>query len=92
MGVKQHYKKVLQKKNVSKSFTKKSTKNPKPIFVDFVLSRFRAFLRRVQKQQTLVLFWPLTHPPTTGVADLFCRRFEKMTGATCDVHYFLPQL
>jgi hypothetical protein len=20
---------------------------------------------------TLVLFWPLTHPPTTGVTDLF---------------------
>jgi hypothetical protein len=38
-------KKTFYKKIVWKSFyTKKSTKNPKPIFFDFVLSRFWAFL------------------------------------------------
>jgi hypothetical protein len=26
-----------------------------------------------QKNLTLVLFWPLTHPPTTGVTVFFCR-------------------
>jgi hypothetical protein len=36
--------KTLYKKNCVEKFSKKSTKNPKPVFLDFVLSRFWAFL------------------------------------------------
>jgi hypothetical protein len=35
---------VLQKQSCRKVFTKNSTKNPKPIFRRFCLSRFWAFL------------------------------------------------
>jgi hypothetical protein len=81
MGVQKHYKNVLQKKRCRKAFTKKSTKkstkNSKPIFLDFFTHVFGRFsVRGVQKHLlknikqinlTLVLFWPLTHPPTAGV-------------------------
>ena len=73
---------VLRKKAVSKSFSKKSTKNPKPTssrnLFYHVFGRFS--MRGVQKHDkknikkinlTLVLFRTLTHPPTTGVTDLF---------------------
>jgi hypothetical protein len=72
-------KNVLQKSR-RKVFTKKSTKHPNPIPPRFSLSRFWAFLgkgsskipfKKMPKTNlTLVLFWPLTHPPTTGVTDL----------------------
>jgi hypothetical protein len=70
-------KKKLQK-ILSKSFNKKIDKNPKPIFSRFVYQVFGRFsVRGVQKHHqkiseknlTLVLFWPLTHPPITGVTD-----------------------
>jgi hypothetical protein len=59
--VQKHYKKRFAKNGVEKFlrkiFTKKSTKNPKPIFffLDYVVSRFWAYLgeggeRGVQKQ------------------------------------------
>jgi hypothetical protein len=51
MGVQKHYKKPFTKKLVSKSFPKKSTKNPKPTFSRFlfyeVFGRFS--VRGVQK-------------------------------------------
>jgi hypothetical protein len=44
MGVQKHNNNRFAKKNVSKGFLqKKSTKNPKPIFCRFCLSRFWAF-------------------------------------------------
>jgi hypothetical protein len=76
-------KNVLQKKSCRKVFTKNSTKSPKPIFSRFFFNQvFGSFssVRGVQKHDktniekinlTLVLFWPLTHPPTTGVTDFF---------------------
>jgi hypothetical protein len=67
--------KTLQK-NVSQN---KSCR--KSIFSRFFLSRFWAFLgegssktrqKNIKKiNLTLVLFWPLTHLPTTGVTDFF---------------------
>jgi hypothetical protein len=60
----------------------KFDKNLKPIFFRFCLSRFGRFsVRGVKKYDKkhhfktpgknlpLALFWPLTHPPTTGVTD-----------------------
>jgi hypothetical protein len=54
------------------------------LFLDFVLSRFWAFvgegssktrLKKYHKKNlTLVLFWPLTNPPTTGVTDFVLLR------------------
>jgi hypothetical protein len=45
MGVQKHNEKSFAKKIVSKSFHKKfDNKNPKPIFLDFLLSRSWAFL------------------------------------------------
>jgi hypothetical protein len=70
------------KKIMSKSFYKKFDQKSKTdffsIFVYHVFGRFS--VRGVQKHDTkisekinltLVLFWPLTHPPTTGVTDFF---------------------
>jgi hypothetical protein len=78
----QRTKNVLQKNRVEKFLQKKSTKSPKPTFSRIlfyhVFGRFS--VRGVQKHDkkiskkinlTLVLFWPLTHPPTTGVTDFF---------------------
>jgi hypothetical protein len=69
-------KNILQNKSCRKVFTKKSTKNPKPIFSRFFFITFlgRFSVRGVRKNTikknlNLVLFWPLTHPPTTGVTD-----------------------
>jgi hypothetical protein len=68
------------KKIVSNIFYKKIDKTSKTDFYRFCLSRFGAFLgdgssKTLQtisrKKLTLVLFWPLTHPPTTGVTDFF---------------------
>jgi hypothetical protein len=77
--------KTFYKKIVSKSFyypvllQKNREKNPKLMFLDFVYHVFGRFSVRgvkhtkqnIEKNLTLVLFWPLTHPPTTGVTDLF---------------------
>jgi hypothetical protein len=81
MGVQKHYKKTFYKKVLSKSFNKKFDQKSKTDFFSFlVLSRFRAFLgegssktryKNIKKNLTLVLFWPLTHPPTTGVTGFF---------------------
>jgi hypothetical protein len=81
MGVQKHYKKRFAKKIVSKSFYKKIDQKSKTDFFSFFLSRWWAFLgegsskTRLKKYRkinlTLVLFWPLTHPPTTGVTDFF---------------------
>jgi hypothetical protein len=42
--------------------------------------------KKIKKNLTLVLFWPLTHPPTTGVTDLFwaapCPRAAQPVAAT----------
>jgi hypothetical protein len=84
MGVQKHHKKGFTERSCRKVFTKKSTKNPKPIFPRFFCHVFGRFsVRAGQKHDkrntreinpTLVLFWPLTYPPTTGVTDLFLRR------------------
>jgi hypothetical protein len=80
---------VLQKKSCRKVFCKKIDKNPKPIFLDLfydvrnALGRFsvRGVQKRhlktyiPQKKPALVLFWPLTHPPTTGVTGFFFLAF-----------------
>jgi hypothetical protein len=62
--------------NPVEKFYKKIDKKPKPMFSRFRLSRFWAFLDKGsvkkhhfkkkyrEKNLTLVLFWPLTHPPT----------------------------
>jgi hypothetical protein len=72
--------KTFVKQIMSKSFYKKSTKNPKPIFFSrfcfIVFGRFsaRGFKntpKNIKKYVTLLLFWPLTHPPTTGSSVLF---------------------
>jgi hypothetical protein len=73
MGAQKHY---------QKHFYKNIDKKSKTVFLsDFVLSRFWSLLgegtsktpKKISKKinLTLVLLWPLTHPPTTGVTDLF---------------------
>jgi hypothetical protein len=80
--IRKHYKKRFTKKSCRKAFTKKSTKNPKPIFSRLVYHVLGCFSigegegssktpQKISKinltlDQGLVLFWPLTHPPTTG--------------------------
>jgi hypothetical protein len=70
----------------SKSFYKKCNQNPKPILsicFNHVFGRFS--VRGVQKHHkkykrinlTLVLFWPLTYPPTTGSLTLQAEKIEK---------------
>jgi hypothetical protein len=82
MGVQKHYKKRFAKKIVSKSFNKKFDQKSKTDFFSiFVYHVFGCFsVRGVQKHDkkiskktnlTLVIFWPLTHLPTTGVTDFF---------------------
>jgi hypothetical protein len=44
VGVQKHYKKTVYKTNRVEKFYKKIDKNPKPIFSQFVLTRFWAFL------------------------------------------------
>jgi hypothetical protein len=70
MGFQKHYKKRFAKKSCPKpAFSR--------LFFNHVFGRFS--VRGVQKHNkknreknlTLVLFWPLTHPPTTGVTDFF---------------------
>jgi hypothetical protein len=74
--------KTFCKKIVSEKFYKKFDQKSKTdffsIFFYHVFGRFS--VRGVQKHDkkniekinlTLVLFWPLTHPPTTGVTDFF---------------------
>jgi hypothetical protein len=34
-------------------------------------TRFKKYREKMDLALALVLFWPLTHPPTTGVADFF---------------------
>jgi hypothetical protein len=67
--------KCFEKEIVSKSFfshgrIKFDQKSKTDFFLDFFLSRFWAFLDE-ETNLTLVLFWPLTHPHTTGVTDCF---------------------
>jgi hypothetical protein len=58
-------------------FLQKIDKNPKPkkmitFFGRFSVRGFQNHDRNITKKNlTLVLFWPLTHPPTTGVTDIF---------------------
>jgi hypothetical protein len=76
--------KTLQKTFCEKNRVEKFLQKNRPevqnrLFLDFFLSRFWAFLgegsskTRLKKsrKKNLVLFWPLTHPPTTGVTDFF---------------------
>jgi hypothetical protein len=77
MGVLTTSRNVFEKQSYRNVFTKNSPKNPKPIFSRFFLSRIfgRFSVREIQKHHlkkyggekelTLVLFWPLTHPPPT---------------------------
>jgi hypothetical protein len=82
MGVQRHYKKCPTKRSCrkAKSFYKFFTKNPKPIFHDkknkhntmfLGISRLGEFKNTIKISKktnpALVLVWPLTHPPTTGV-------------------------
>jgi hypothetical protein len=66
-------------KNCVEKFLQKIDKNPKPFCFRQKISRSWAFLGGGSSKtpffflMTLVLFWPLTHPPTTGVTDLFWR-------------------
>jgi hypothetical protein len=69
MGVQKHYKKMFCKKIVSKSVYKKFDQKSK---TDFFSIFFVITIKNIKKTNlTLVLFWPLTHPPTTGVTDFF---------------------
>jgi hypothetical protein len=80
---KRHNKKCFTKRSCRKvlSFNQKIDKKPKTdFFSNLFLSRFWAFLgerssktphKKIKKNPPLVLFWPLTHPPTTGVTDFF---------------------
>jgi hypothetical protein len=87
--------KTFYKKIVSKSFYKKLDKNRKPIFFDLFYHVFGRFsVRGVQKYDkrniasiklALVIFWPLTHPRTTGRACFFgggSLRCRPTSGAT----------
>jgi hypothetical protein len=64
-------KNVLQKKTCRKAFTKKSTENPKPIFLYFLYHVFgRPSVRgtpprykKPKKDKTRIFFWPLAHQP-----------------------------
>jgi hypothetical protein len=94
MGVKKHYKKRLTK-ITSNSFYKQrksrqSTKNPKPIFLILFITFLGLSWRISTRPQnnieeinlTLVIFWPLTRPPTTGVTDFFCRALDRQGANT----------
>jgi hypothetical protein len=91
-------KNVLPKKSCRKGFTKNWTKNPKTdfSFLSISLITFLGVLGdgdfkntiKISKKinSTLVLFWPLTHPLTTGVADsLFWWLLEGLAP-----HYLCP--
>jgi hypothetical protein len=82
MGVQKHYQKRFTKKIVSKSFHKKfDQKSKTDCFSKMFYHVFGRFsMRGVQKHDkkniekinlTLVFFRTLTHPPTTGVTDIF---------------------
>jgi hypothetical protein len=74
-----------QQKIFCKQILSKTNRNKKiqtdfsSIFFHQVFGRFsvrgvKTMLKKLKnhpKNLTLVLFWPLTHPPTTGVTDLF---------------------
>jgi hypothetical protein len=75
-GVKIHQTYDKEKKTRRICFTKTRQKSKTVFFSVFCLSSFWAFLGEGSKEippknLTLVLFWPLTHPPTTGVTDYF---------------------
>jgi hypothetical protein len=75
--------KTFCKKNrVEKFLQKNRPKIQNRLFLDFLfitflgVSREGEFKNTIKKYRkkinlTLVLFWPLTHPPTTGVTDFF---------------------
>jgi hypothetical protein len=82
MGVQKTLQKTFCKKNRVEKFLQKNRQKIQNRFLSpFVLSRFWAFLAEGSSKTPLknipkinltqVLFWPLTHPPTTGVTDLF---------------------
>jgi hypothetical protein len=61
-------------------------------FFNHVFGRFSVrgvqkhdFKKNVEKNLTPVLFWPLTHPPTTGVTDFFFWRPLGHVHAGCRV-------
>jgi hypothetical protein len=71
MGVQKHHNKRFAKKSRRKGF-----KNQKPILFchccwAFLGERSSKTRQKIPKKTnlTLDLFWPLTHPPTTGVTD-----------------------
>jgi hypothetical protein len=73
-GVQKHYQKSFAKKSCRKVFTNNSTRSPKPTcFGRFSVREVQKHDKKISKKinLTLVLFWPLTHPPTTGVTDFF---------------------
>jgi hypothetical protein len=84
MGVQKHDKKRLQKNRVEKFLQKIRPKIQNRLFLEFLLSRFWAFLdegssktrpkKISKKNMTLVPVRTLTHPPTTGVTDFCCCR------------------
>jgi hypothetical protein len=69
-------KNILQKNRAEKFLPKNRPKIQNRFFLGFVLSRYWAFLgegtsktprtKYRRTNLTLVLFWPLTYPPTTG--------------------------
>jgi hypothetical protein len=80
-GVQKHYKKRFTKKVALKNVYKKIDKKILCSFDLFYHVFGRFSVSGVQKHDkrnigkinpTLVLFWPLTHPPT-GIAGFFCR-------------------
>jgi hypothetical protein len=87
MGVQKHTKKRSAKTIVSKSFCKKIEKIQNRFFsilLYHVFGRFSARGVQIDHQKyrggkmTLVLFWPLTHSPTTGFTEYFVWCFRLL--------------
>jgi hypothetical protein len=93
-----------QKNRVETNLQKIRPKVQNRLFLDFFYHVFGRFsVRGVHKHDkitttkinlTLILFWPLTHPPTTGVTDFCFIGGPLIPGATtarskiCFTHFF----
>jgi hypothetical protein len=84
MGVQKHYRKRFSTKKRVEKFLQNNRQKTKESKTDFFYDFFNRVFGRfsvrgvqkhdkknIEKNLTLVRFWPLTHPPTTGVTDFF---------------------